>query len=192
MYLVKMHANHASIFIRCAKILVRCQFSGFCERVVNATQRDKWEFASASEPIFEPRKGRKIIARGGTATCLGGAAQQRRREPWNPGERKKKKIEPGATERQRRSVGRQIRARTVAKRSSEPWWARIFCVSGILKQCGISRHALCHPCQGSHLFLLPIPGVLAPDGASPRATIWRPCRGSEFRSPSVRKLIAKL
>ena len=45
---------------------------------------DKSEFeeviASVSEPIFEPRQGRKRIARGGTATCLGGAAQQRRRE----------------------------------------------------------------------------------------------------------------
>ena len=52
---------------------------------------DKSEFeeviASVSEPIFEPRQGRKRIARGGTA------------KPWNPGYRKKKKIEPGATER---------------------------------------------------------------------------------------------
>ena len=60
--------------------------------------RDKREFsdaiASASEPKFEPRQGRKIIARGGTATCLGGAAQQRRREPWNPGYRKKRKLSP--------------------------------------------------------------------------------------------------
>ena len=42
--------------------------------VVDFKQNDKSEFASASEPIFEPRKGRKIIARGGTA------------KPWNPGE----------------------------------------------------------------------------------------------------------
>ena len=46
-------------------------------------QRDKSEFeeviASVGEPKFEPRQGRKRIARGGTA------------KPWNPGYRKKRK-----------------------------------------------------------------------------------------------------
>ena len=50
------------------------------------------------------KRGESIIAQG---KPLSGAAL---------GVEKKKKIEPGATERQRRSVGRQIKARTVAKR----------------------------------------------------------------------------
>ena len=69
--------------------------------------------ASASERNLKPREaGRKHNS----------PRQAAKRRSLGCGE--KKKIEPGATERQRRSVGRQIRARTVAKRSSEPWQAR--------------------------------------------------------------------
>ena len=58
--------------------------------------RDKSEFrdeiASACKPKFEPRQGRKRIARGGTA------------KPWNPGYRKKRKLSP-----ERRSEATQRR-----------------------------------------------------------------------------------
>ena len=65
------------------------------------TLRDKSEvegvIASASEPKFKPRKGASALRQGWS----GVAAQ--------PLLAKKNKIEPGATERQRRSVGRQHR-----------------------------------------------------------------------------------
>ena len=61
-------------------------------------------------------------------------------------------------------------ARTVAKRSSEPLRARVFCVCGILKQCRILSHALCHP--GVRIcFLWPFPGVPPLAGLHRRALL---------------------
>ena len=85
-------------------------------------------------------------------------------------------------------------ARTVAKRSSEPGWARVFGVCGILKQCRIFEPCFMPPLRGSHLFLWPFPGVwgfesslstpsqAAPCGAPPPGYFMAPLRGSELGS----------
>ena len=81
--------------------------------------------------------------------------------------------------------------RTVAKRSSEPGWARVFGDCVVLKQCRISCHALCHPSGVRIYFFGAVPGVPPLTGLHRRAILYRPFRGSKFRSPTARNLFFK-
>ena len=52
--------------------------------------------------------------------------------------------------------------------------ARVFGVSGILKQCGIFEPRFMPPLRGSLLFLGAVPGVPPLTGLHRRAIVWRP------------------
>ena len=82
-------------------------------------------------------------------------------------------------------------ARTVAKRSSEPGWHVFFCVCGILKQCRIPIHALCHPSGVRIYFLGAVPGVPPLAGLHRRAILYRPSgalNSARYRSQTNRQL----
>ena len=74
-------------------------------------------------------------------------------------------------------------ARTVAKRSSEPLWARVFGVCGILKQCRIPSHALCHPSGVRICFCGLFPGF-RPSRGSTAGLFYSAPPGLKSRLPS--------
>ena len=65
-------------------------------------------------------------------------------------------------------------ARTVAKRSSEPLWARVLSCSRHFETMPYFVPRFMPPLRGSHLFLWPFPGVPPLTGLHRRAILYRP------------------